>query len=299
VPCADTHPRQHIGCKPPFIYTWSKFDQKMRSRSSSPGTSAFRYPFWRRTRLPTSEHGRYRHCPPPIPILLHAHQPSRSGRPQTDLNLDLHSPATHVFHTSASGTSILLSRFSSISLLTQDDYHGREETAKMCSRYINTLFHRPNQPQPSSTSPPTPNLPHFIAYAFRINGERVDDGVVAVELEYGSSFYPQRSVLPTHSPTSRKLNARSLPLTHSPQNFQRPKLNTKVSSGHCLLPLAEAEANEYSVGCMASAQIDSLWCVNVTMVLSAARSQSRTVKPMLPVITCESESYVCDGGGMS
>jgi hypothetical protein len=73
------------------------------------------------------------------------------------------------------------------------------------------------------------------------------------------------------------------------------KLNTKAPSGHfhflMLFPPAEAEANEYSVGWMASARIDFLWCVNVTIVLPAARSQSRTVESMLPVMTCGSESW--------
>jgi hypothetical protein len=82
----------------------------------------------------------------------------RSGHPQTDLDLDLYSPATDVFHTSASGTSTFLSRFSSISLLPQDDYHGHEETAKTCSHYnkhpfplsqpATTLFNQPTRPRP-------------------------------------------------------------------------------------------------------------------------------------------------------
>jgi hypothetical protein len=113
--------------------------------------------------------------PPTCPVGI------RSGRPQTDLDLDLHldqppTSSTHrhlvrlphvgvwyAFHTSVSGTSIFLSPFCSISFLPQDNYHGHEETAKMCSRYINTLFHCPDQPQPSSTSQPGPDLPHFIA----------------------------------------------------------------------------------------------------------------------------------------
>lgn len=56
------------------------------------------------------------------------------------------------------------------------------------------------------------------------------------------------------------------------------KLNTKLPSGHfhflMLLPPAEAEAKEYSVGWMASARTDFLWWVSVTIVLPAAKSHS-------------------------
>lgn len=67
------------------------------------------------------------------------------------------------------------------------------------------------------------------------------------------------------------------------------KLKTKVPSGHfhflMLFPPADAEANEYSVGCIASARTDFLWCVRVVRVLPAARSHNRTVESMLPVMT--------------
>ena len=56
------------------------------------------------------------------------------------------------------------------------------------------------------------------------------------------------------------------------------KLNTNVPSGQVhflmLLPPAEPDANEYSVGWIASARTDFLWWVSVTMVLPAAKSQS-------------------------
>lgn len=86
-----------------------------------------------------------------------------------------------------------------------------------------------------------------------------------------------------------------------------PKLKTKAPSGHfhflMLFPPAEPVAKEYSVGWMASARTDFLWCVSVTIVLPAAKSHSlqsnvrsptrsarvalthRTVESMLPVIT--------------
>ena len=56
------------------------------------------------------------------------------------------------------------------------------------------------------------------------------------------------------------------------------KLNTNEPSGHfhflMLLPPADPEAKEYSVGWMASARTDFLWWVSVTIVLPAARSHN-------------------------
>ena len=73
------------------------------------------------------------------------------------------------------------------------------------------------------------------------------------------------------------------------------KLNTKVPSGHfhflMLLPPAEPEAKEYSVGWMVRARTDFLWCVSVVKVLPAARSHSRIVESILPVITWGSDSW--------
>lgn len=46
-----------------------------------------------------------------------------------------------------------------------DPYYGHEPTAKMCARYVNNLFHCPDQPPPSSSNAPSPSLAHFIAYA--------------------------------------------------------------------------------------------------------------------------------------
>jgi hypothetical protein len=56
------------------------------------------------------------------------------------------------------------------------------------------------------------------------------------------------------------------------------KLKTNVPSGHfhflMLLPPADADAKEYSVGWIANARIDFLWWVNVTIVFPAAKSHS-------------------------
>lgn len=73
------------------------------------------------------------------------------------------------------------------------------------------------------------------------------------------------------------------------------KLNVKVPSGHfhflILLPPAEPDAKEYSVGWIASARTDFLWCVRVVKVFPAARSHKRTVESILPVMTCGSDSW--------
>lgn len=62
------------------------------------------------------------------------------------------------------------------------------------------------------------------------------------------------------------------------------KLDTKAPSGHfhflMLFPPAEPDAKEYSVGWMASARTDFLWCVSVTIVFPAARSHNLAVCQM-------------------
>ena len=56
------------------------------------------------------------------------------------------------------------------------------------------------------------------------------------------------------------------------------KLHTNCPSGHfhflILLPPADADANEYSVGWIAKARTDFLWWVRVTIVLPAAKSHN-------------------------
>jgi hypothetical protein len=70
------------------------------------------------------------------------------------------------------------------------------------------------------------------------------------------------------------------------------KLQTNVPSGHfhflMLFPPALPLTKLNSVGWMSSARTLFLWCVSVASVRPAARSHSRTVLSMLPVITCGS-----------
>src|SRR6266702_359123 len=62
-----------------------------------------------------------------------------------------------------------------------------------------------------------------------------------------------------------------------------PKLKTNAPSGHfhflMLFPPPEPVAKEYSVGWMAIARTDFLWCVSVTIVLPAAKSHSLSSTP--------------------
>jgi len=67
------------------------------------------------------------------------------------------------FTTAAGNWSLVKVNY--IRLSPQDPYYGHEQTAKMCVRYVNNLFHCPDQPPPSSTPTPPPSLAHFIAYA--------------------------------------------------------------------------------------------------------------------------------------
>ena len=71
------------------------------------------------------------------------------------------------------------------------------------------------------------------------------------------------------------------------------ELNTSVPQGHfrflILFPLADALANEYSVGCTGRART-LLWRVSVVIVLPTMRSRKNTVVSMLLVITCGSLS---------
>jgi hypothetical protein len=73
------------------------------------------------------------------------------------------------------------------------------------------------------------------------------------------------------------------------------KLCTNVPFGHAhflmLFPPAEPVAKLYSVGWIASDRTLLWWCVKVVIVLPAARSHSRTVESMLPVMTCGSLSW--------
>jgi hypothetical protein len=46
-----------------------------------------------------------------------------------------------------------------------DDFYGHEQTARICARYINNLFHCPDQQPPPPASSPPKDLPRFIAYA--------------------------------------------------------------------------------------------------------------------------------------
>lgn len=73
------------------------------------------------------------------------------------------------------------------------------------------------------------------------------------------------------------------------------KLLTKMPSGHfhflMLLPPDEAEANEYSVGWMASDRTDLWWWVSCEIVLPAARSHNlRDVLVSSPVNHRKGES---------
>ncbi|KAA1470587.1 hypothetical protein DENSPDRAFT_774750 [Dentipellis sp. KUC8613] len=48
---------------------------------------------------------------------------------------------------------------------SSDPYHGHEDIAKLCSRFVSHLFACPDNPPAASPSAPTPRLDHFIAYA--------------------------------------------------------------------------------------------------------------------------------------
>src|SRR5689334_4001466 len=78
---------------------------------------------------------------------------------------------------------------------------------------------------------------------------------------------------PPENSTPSELTDRVLMMALCPLKFW-----TKVPSGHfhflMLLPPADADAKLYSVGWMASARTDFLWCVRVSIVLPAARSHS-------------------------
>jgi hypothetical protein len=97
--------------------------------------------------------------PPSLPII--AHRPTaHPGRPQTHLHLYFHLPATDVRCASpVFGMSTLICLSSSIPIQPspQGPCWDYGQTAEMCARYVNDLFHCPDQPPPSSPSTPLPS----------------------------------------------------------------------------------------------------------------------------------------------
>ena len=85
---------------------------------------------------------------------------------KADFRLDLHSqPPTSNHSRRPARPPSFLALVSPLTLpFLHDKFYGHEPAARMCSRYIHTLFHRPDQPPPPPSYTPM-DPPRFIAYA--------------------------------------------------------------------------------------------------------------------------------------